>query len=234
MDVGEVAHVEDLVAARGRDAGLLEEDPDRLVGVGEAGVVGADDAAGIGDADRCAFVLPGADDVLGGGLALRVGGRAGLDRHVDVDRAAARREEDRAARHVDDPRDAALHRAADHQLDAPRVRLEHLLRHRAPHIDERRAVVDGVAAGHRAIDRLGVRDVADDDVLVGDLEALRREDATGLLGVADQQPHPVAGLEEAAGGVRAREARAPRHHHAHRSTILPAAASPARGIYRDG
>ena len=55
MELGEVAHVDDLEAARGIHPRLVEEGEDGVVGVGEARIVGADDAGGIGDADRRAL-----------------------------------------------------------------------------------------------------------------------------------------------------------------------------------
>ena len=221
MEGGEVAHVDDLEIARGVDARLLQEGVDGLVRLRETGVVGADDAGGIGDADRRALGLHPADCVLGRGFALGVGGRARGDRHVELERSAAGHEEDRHARDVDDRRKPALHRAADHELDPAPVRREHLRRQLALHLDQCRAVEDRVAARHRPGDGRLVRDVASDDVGLGDPDAVSIEDAAHFRRIPDEQPNRMPRRDEGPNAMRPREPRPARHHHAHRLVTRP-------------
>ena len=118
---------------------------------------------------------------------------------------------------MDDAGQPPPHRAADHQLDAARVRLLDEARRRPAKVDERCRMHDPVAASKGLVDRGCVRHVADDYVVrdAGD-QAIGFEGGAHFRGVAHQEPHFMAGSDQRPHGVRAGETRASGDEHLHR------------------
>ena len=219
MQPGDVSHIDDLEAARCRDTRLLQEGVDRLIRFTQSGIVGSDDPRWVGDPNRGALGLHAPDFALGVRLALCVGGRPGRDWHPVMERTAAGIEKDGHARDVDDRRESASNRSANDPLDTPAIGLENASRHRALHVDESGAVKDRVTARHRVLDGRLVRDVPDYDIRFGEADVEGVEDATNLVGVADEEPYGMASGKETPNGMRPGKTGSASDHHTHERSL---------------
>lgn len=161
---GDVAHVDRVQTAGRPGRQLTEQDPaQQPLLLAQVGIVGTEHRSGVDGDDRRAVALEVAGDLLRRDLRLDVRTAKVAEREVGAGALPAGQRH--RAGHVHDRVAALLGRRPEHQPGSGHVALEHLRGPAGVEAEHRGSVHDRLAPGERLVHRLGIEDVADDQVL---------------------------------------------------------------------